>query len=601
MLSKTQVKARPSVLWCYHKDLGFSTHRKKRLKQIQKLKQRGLYDAKNDNNFDLFISSTNIRYLYYKESESILGQTYGMLVLQDFSALTPNMLARTVETVEGGGVVIILLNKMSSLSQFYHLTMQAHKRYETEMYNTVKPRFNERFLLSLSKCKSCLVLDDELNVLPISKYMKNLKPVEEDESDRNKAAVTLVNLKKDFVDNEPIGHLVSIAKTYDQATCLLKCLDVMLNRRSLTALSSAKALDQFVTITSGRGRGKSALLGMICAAAIAFGLDKIFITAPSPENLNTVFKFLVTGLEAMRYRQHLDFEIIQQSKVATKSLAAILRINVFRASDKKVQFVQYVSPQDHSLLNRSDADLLLVDEAAAIPLPIIKALMFGSKGYSGFQATNPLGKLVFLSSTITGYEGTGRSLSLKLISDLRKMEPSTTAKKGKEENDWRTNEFMFKKNLLKKLAHKKGKEAKEASEKEAKEREVEEEFDPFSDNKKRLIELRLEEPIRYAAGDRVEKWLQDLLCIGELKSSTPSKEKRLPHPDKCELYAVDRDTLFSFRKLSEKFLKKIVDIYTSAHYKNSPDDLLLLADNPSHRLFVLIEDSGMFPMCRVLC
>ena len=28
ILSKTRVKARPSVLWCYKKELGFSTHKK---------------------------------------------------------------------------------------------------------------------------------------------------------------------------------------------------------------------------------------------------------------------------------------------------------------------------------------------------------------------------------------------------------------------------------------------------------------------------------------------------------------------------------------------------------------------------------------------
>ena len=31
------------------------------------------------------------------------------LWLQDFEALTPNLLARTVETVEGGGIVVPLL------------------------------------------------------------------------------------------------------------------------------------------------------------------------------------------------------------------------------------------------------------------------------------------------------------------------------------------------------------------------------------------------------------------------------------------------------------------------------------------------------------
>ncbi|PIK41704.1 putative N-acetyltransferase 10 [Apostichopus japonicus] len=36
MLSKAVVKARPSVLWCYKKELGFSSNRKKRMRKIQK-------------------------------------------------------------------------------------------------------------------------------------------------------------------------------------------------------------------------------------------------------------------------------------------------------------------------------------------------------------------------------------------------------------------------------------------------------------------------------------------------------------------------------------------------------------------------------------
>jgi N-acetyltransferase 10 len=39
MLSKAVVKARPTVLWCYKKDLYMSSHRKKRMKQIRKLAQ----------------------------------------------------------------------------------------------------------------------------------------------------------------------------------------------------------------------------------------------------------------------------------------------------------------------------------------------------------------------------------------------------------------------------------------------------------------------------------------------------------------------------------------------------------------------------------
>ena len=76
----------------------------------------------------MFISSTKIRYCYYSETHKILGNTFGMCVLQDFEALTPNLLARTIETVEGGGVVLLLLKSMDSLRQLYAMSMDVHQR-----------------------------------------------------------------------------------------------------------------------------------------------------------------------------------------------------------------------------------------------------------------------------------------------------------------------------------------------------------------------------------------------------------------------------------------------------------------------------------------
>lgn len=123
LLSQAQVTARPSVLWCYKKDLGFSSHRKKREAKIKRDVKRGVREINEEDPFELFISVTNIRYTYYKETQKILGNTYGMCVLQDFEALTPNLLARTIETVEGGGIIVLLLKSMSSLKQLYTMTM----------------------------------------------------------------------------------------------------------------------------------------------------------------------------------------------------------------------------------------------------------------------------------------------------------------------------------------------------------------------------------------------------------------------------------------------------------------------------------------------
>ena len=78
------------------------------MKKLKRDKQRGLLKGLNDqdsqaDNFELFMGQTDITWCYYKDSHRALGQTYGVVVLQDFEALTPNIMARTVETCAGGG------------------------------------------------------------------------------------------------------------------------------------------------------------------------------------------------------------------------------------------------------------------------------------------------------------------------------------------------------------------------------------------------------------------------------------------------------------------------------------------------------------------
>lgn len=99
------------------------SHRKKREAKIKRDVKRGIRDANEQDPFELFVTVTDIRYTYYKDSAKILGQTFGMLVLQDYEAITPNLLARTIETVEGGGIVVLLLKTMSSLKQLYAMAM----------------------------------------------------------------------------------------------------------------------------------------------------------------------------------------------------------------------------------------------------------------------------------------------------------------------------------------------------------------------------------------------------------------------------------------------------------------------------------------------
>lgn len=120
--------------------------------------------------------------------------------------------------------------------------------------------------------------------------------------------------------------------------------------------------------------------------------------------------------------------------------------------------------------------------------------------------------------TFNGYEGTGRSLSLKLISQLQK------------------------------------------------------------DNNARPP-IKLDESIRYRAGDDIETWLTSLLCLDA--SIVPQVSSGCPTPDVCELYYGDRDALFSCHKAAEAFLQRVISIYVPSHYKNTPNDLQMLSDAPA--------------------
>lgn len=520
ILSKSVVKARPSVLWCYKKELGFSSNKKKRMKQVQRKIKSGKVNINEEDPFELFIASTNIRYCYYSETQKILGQTFGVCVLQDFEALTPNLLARTIETVEGGGLVILLLRSMTSLRQLYNMTMDVHERYRTEAHKDIVGRFNERFILSLSSCERCLVVDSSLNVLPLSSHIFNVNPVcveSKSETDSD-----LKNLVDNLRDTQPVGSIISCCKTLDQAKAVLKFIDAI----------SEKTLRYTVSLTASRGRGKSAALGLAVSAAVAFGYTNIFVTSPSPDNLKTFFEFVFKGFDALGYQEHLDYGLVESTNVEYNK--ALIRVNIFKTNR---QTIQYIHPTDANKL--SHAELLVIDEAAAIPLPFVKKML------------GPY--LVFLSSTINGYEGTGRSLSLKLLQELR-TQSNTNSNSDLTKSSNRT-----------------------------------------------LYEITLEESIRYKTGDPVEEWLTNLLCLNA--SNIQSSVGGIPSPSECDLYYVNRDTLFCYHKASEIFLQKMVALYVSSHYKNSPNDLQLLSDAPAHHIFCLLGpvDKNKKSLPDILC
>lgn len=166
-----------------------------------------------------------------------------------------------------------------------------------------------------------------------------------------------------------------------------------------------------------------------------------------------------------------------------------------------------------------------------------------------------------MASTINGYEGTGRSLSLKLLQQLREMSRPASALSVPQQEDTAA------------TARKGAGGSTQLA----------------GTIARTLKEISLTTPIRYGAGDPIERWLNNLLCL-DATISVPSKKtlQGCPHPSTCELFYVNRDTLFSFHPASEVFLQRMMSLYVASHYKNSPNDLQLMSDAPGHHLFVLL-------------
>ncbi|MCJ8321688.1 MAG: GNAT family N-acetyltransferase [Colwellia sp.] len=138
--------------------------------------------------------------------------------------------------------------------------------------------------------------------------------------------------------------------------------------------------DRPLVLTADRGRGKSCALGIASAQIIASASlpQHIIITAPHFKALDSFFNQLKDSLPNA---QHSSCKVVHDNGI--------------------IEFI----PVDQLLKQQVEATLLLVDEAAGIPVYLLKTML------------EQYHRVVF-SSTVHGYEGAGRGFTLKFQSIL---------------------------------------------------------------------------------------------------------------------------------------------------------------------------------------
>lgn len=133
-------------------------------------------------------------------------------------------------------------------------------------------------------------------------------------------------------------------------------------------------------ITADRGRGKSTALGLIAARLMSDADLRIVVTAPGRGAIAPLLARL----------QHLQEELHDNRFICGRSS------------------LRFLLP-DQLLQERPVADLLLVDEAAAIPAPVLRQLLEYPR--------------VIYASTIHGYEGTGQGFAVRFLNRLSELRP----------------------------------------------------------------------------------------------------------------------------------------------------------------------------------
>ena len=140
-------------------------------------------------------------------------------------------------------------------------------------------------------------------------------------------------------------------------------------------------------LTADRGRGKSTVLGVAAARLLLDGYPRITVVAPQRQAVETLFRHA-------RGMAGLDSEDVADMRIGKGSL-------------------RFRLPQE-CLAGDEDLGLLLVDEAAALPVAVLADLLASSN------------RVVF-ASTVHGYEGSGRGFALRFAELLQGVMPQWRA------------------------------------------------------------------------------------------------------------------------------------------------------------------------------
>ncbi|GKT11372.1 MAG: tRNA(Met) cytidine acetyltransferase [Thiomicrorhabdus sp.] len=321
-------------------------------------------------------SSARIKNMPTKQLAHLLGQEVDSVVFNVVDGLNANALGISAGMIRAGGLLILLTP-------------------ETAKWQTLVNPDNQRFLSSPYQIDQALPYFTEhlIQQWQQSDSTSTVWLSEQQNEQQNEQA--LQNFLQTYQNSPPPAQIK--LPTNCQLSAITAIHSVAFGHRKRPLVVSAD-----------RGRGKSSLLGLSAIKCLIEGKDHIVLTA-----------------------SRLD-----QAKMAiTHALQALAEhIGVHKQQPNRIQFhyqgqlkvFEFIAP-DQLILQPSKADLVMVDEAAHLPTPLLTQLLERHH------------RMVF-ATTLHGYEGSGRGFELRFKKTLNQLTPDWKNIHLKEAIRWSEND-----------------------------------------------------------------------------------------------------------------------------------------------------------------
>lgn len=291
-------------------------------------------------------------------SDELLGETHDCVVLDCHDACRPNALGRAAGAVDGGGLLVLVT---PSLERWPEERDGFDETLAVPPFDLadVAGNFRRRLVRTLREHRGVAIVDVDTGTIV------------DDGSTEPSPRITDDSVSVPDDPAFPIA-VYDACLTADQRDAVLAC-------------ESLREPETAVVLEADRGRGKSSAAGLAAAALAADGCD-VLVTAPNYRNAAELFDRAAEALE--------ELGVLTSDRRDTD---ASHELRIERGG--RIRFRQPTDAIEDS------ADVLVVDEAAALPVRVLDSLL-------------SVAPSTCFATTVHGYEGAGRGFDVRFRGTL---------------------------------------------------------------------------------------------------------------------------------------------------------------------------------------